>query len=47
MVQALLGLLVKEKSVKLLNANGALLGTFSLAGSKAALQDLISCVGGI
>ena len=47
MVHALFGLLVKEKSVQLLNANGAPLSTFSLAGSKAALQDLDSCVGGI
>ncbi len=47
MVQALFGLLVKEKSVQLLNANGAPLGSFSLAGSKAALQDLNNCVGGI
>ncbi len=47
MVHALLGLLVNEKSVQLLNANGAPLGTFSLAVAKAALQDLNACVGRI
>ena len=46
-MQVILGLLVKNSSVRLINANGAPLAEFSLSGSTNALRAMSKCAGGI